>query len=168
MDGHQHLHLLEHREVHHRREEPRGRLRRVPGAAQEHGHGSLHRDSAERAGRVLRKVRRTAAGKTSPPPGYVAGKASPPPRPPSPVSAKNRRFFGRGACRVSVFPLGLRACFVNREAEEAPRIPAGKTARPRRTCRRGRLKVRKGCGPLELSHFTAKERSACSVPSADD
>ena len=37
------------------------------------------------------------------------------------------------------------------EAEEAPRIPAGKTARPRRTCRRGRLKVRKGCGPLELS-----------------
>ena len=36
---------------------------------------------------------------------WWTGKQAPPPLPPSPVSAKNQRFFGRGACRETIFAL---------------------------------------------------------------
>ena len=38
---------------------------------------------------------------------WWTGKQAPPPLPPSPVSAKNQRFFGRGACKETIFPLGI-------------------------------------------------------------
>ena len=36
---------------------------------------------------------------------WWTGKQAPPPLPPSPVSAKNQRFFGRGACKETIFSL---------------------------------------------------------------
>ena len=36
---------------------------------------------------------------------WWTGEQAPPPLPPSPVSAKNRRFFGRGACKETLFSL---------------------------------------------------------------
>ena len=36
---------------------------------------------------------------------WWTGKQAPPPLPPSPVSAKNQRFFGRGDCKETIFSL---------------------------------------------------------------
>ena len=70
---------------------------------------------------------------------WWTGKHAPPPLPPSPVSAKNQRFFGRGACKETIFAL------------ENEIFRREKSSRAHRTRRWARLKVREGCGPLELS-----------------
>ena len=70
---------------------------------------------------------------------WWTGKQAPPPLPPSPVSAKNQRFFGRGDCKETIFFSGKWD------------FPTQKSPRAHRTRRWARLKVREGCGPLELT-----------------